>query len=279
MCLIYGFLATHPTRVDCALVRSQNALIRKRTGQSRNIDHATGWGCAVYRDNEPVVNRRVFTPDEKFVFDPEMARTSTCAAIAHTRLGSAGVPENKNAHPFTHQAWTYAQHGTVENFNAMRRELMGELNPEYRRSIAGTTDAEHAFYLYLSYLKRSAGSTGGDAPIHRIRDSFLKTINMLNEMTGRSGSRIRSCLNVLCTNRQVLLACRQGGSLFYVHRNRAAVCPICREFHVTIGEEESYGAVVLASEPLSGEDWQEVPDRSVVLVDPDLSVLIAPLDP
>ena len=170
-------------------------------------------------------------------------------------------------------------HGVIENFTPLRRELMGELNPEYRRNIQGQSDAEHAFFLFLSYLKRSAGTVGGDAPLHRIRDSFRKTFLMLNEMTGRSGSLIRSRIGAVCTNRRVMLACRQWGDLYYVERTRAEVCPICRSSHTVSAADEPYHAAVFATEPLSGEDWTLIPDESVAMVDPDLNVIVEPIDP
>lgn len=233
---------------------------------------------AFFPEDEPVIRKRILPPFEPFVFDPEAAAAAGHAAIAHLRTPGPGKAERKNTHPFQFRNWTFAMHGTIENFPPLRRELMGELNPEYRRSIQGHSDAEHAFFLFLSYLKRSAGSIGSDAPLHRIRDSFRKTFYMLNEMTGRSGSLIRSQIDALCTNRQVMLACRQRGALYQLERSQAEVCPICKASHAVVAAGEPYHAVVFATEPLSGEDWTEIPDNSVVMVDPDLGVVVDPLE-
>jgi len=277
LCHLAGFLSTHPTRVDCAVVRSQQAFTRQRSRHSRNFPRATGWGAAYYGEEGPVVERRVISPYDDFLFDPTVAATPTHAMIAHVRTGTIGRPERKNTHPFSHQAWTMAQAGTIENFYTLRRELMGELNPEYRRNIHGATDAEHVFFLFLSYLKRSAGSIAGDAPIHRMRDSFQKTIAMLNEMTGRSGSGIRSVFSLLLTNRQVMIAYCQHTPFYYVERDRAVVCPVCGESHVVLPAESSYRSVLVASEPVSGEEWKEIPDEHMVLVDPDVNVSVEPV--
>ncbi|MFH1680322.1 MAG: hypothetical protein ABIH26_06710, partial [Candidatus Eisenbacteria bacterium] len=95
---------------------------------------------------------------------------------------------------------------------------------------------------------------------------------MLNEMTGRSGSKIRSRILFLATNRQALLACRQGGELYCLERDRAAVCTVCGESHTVMTAGEPYRCVIFATEPLSGEEWAEVPEESVALVDPDLGM-------
>lgn len=276
MCHLYGFLASQPTRIDCALVHSQQALVRQRAGFSRNLVRANGWGAALFRDDEPAISRRVITNHEEFRLDPKVLSTLTNAAISHIRTGTIGKAERKNTHPFLFQNWAFAHHGTVENFYTLRRELMGELDPEYRRSIQGATDSEHAFFLFLSYLKRSTGSVGGDAPLNRTLDSFVKTVEMLNEMTGRSGSLIRSRLSMILTNRRSLFACRQAGPLYYLVREKAVVCPICHESHAVMSSGEAYRSVVVATEPFSGEEWEEVPDEHVLSVDPDLEILLTP---
>jgi len=276
LCHLYGFLASQPTRADCALVRSQQALVRERSVWTRYVTPANGWGAGLFVKEEPVLFRKVISNQEEFAFEPEAAATATHAMIAHVRTGTIGRAEKKNTHPFDFQGWLFAHSGTIENFHTLRRELMGELNPEFRRAIQGGTDSEHAFFLFLSYLKRSAGSIGGDAPVHRIRDSFVKTIEMLNEMTGRSGSKIRSRLLVFATNRQVFLAHRQGGGLHFLERDRASVCSLCGESHTVMTAGEPYRCVLLATEPLSGENWAEVPEGQVVFVDPDLAVSIGP---
>lgn len=278
MCHLYGFLASQPTRVDCAAVRSQEALVRQRYRHSRNLARAVGWGAAIFQEGEPAIQRRVIANHEEFRFDPKVAGAHTHAAIVHVRTATVGKAERKNTHPFFFHNWAFAHHGTVENFITLRRELMGELNPEYRRSIGGGTDSEHAFFLFLSYLKRSAGSVGTEAPIHRVRDSFSKSVSMLNEMTGRSGSMIRSHLTFFATNQQVFLASRQGGPLFWLERDRPAVCTICGESHGVVGVGESYHSIVLATEPLSGEEWREVPEGHYLFVDPDLAAEALPIE-
>ncbi len=166
----------------------------------------------------------------------------------------------------------------IENFQTIRRELMGEMPPELRRAIQGGTDSEHIFHLFLSYLKRSAGSIAGDAPINRIRDSFSKTISMLNGWSERTGTKVISRIVMLATNRRAMMAFRQGGPLFYLERDSVPICPVCREHHAISEEGESYRAVALSSEPTSGEEWQEVPEGTLMLVDPDLTVTFSPID-
>ena len=83
---------------------------------------------------------------------------------------------------------------------------------------------------------------------------------------------IRSPLTILLTNRQVFLAYRQGGPLYWLEQDRAAVCPVCRESHAVMAGGEPYRSVVFATEPLSGEEWRELDEGRFLFVDPDFAV-------
>ena len=267
---IYGYIASEPTRVDCALIRSQRALIRQGFNESRNRPRADGWGAALFVEDEIRISRKLITRPDEPIFDANIADTRARAGIVHVRHGTIGKPDRKNIHPFLHESWGFAHHGTVENFHTLRRELLGELTPEFRRGVEGATDSEHIFFLFLSYLKRSAGSIAGDAPINRIRDSLRKAASMLNEWSERTGTRVQSGLAMMASNRRTLLACSQGGPLFYLERSESVRCPICGTHHREGGEGAAYRAVAVSAEPTSAEDWREVPGGNVLLVDPDL---------
>ncbi len=275
---IYGMIAAKPTRVDCALVRAQEALIRSGFTRSRNVPRPTGWGACLFLEEGIRASRSpVHNPYDKVV-DRSLLGTEADGAIAHVRHGTAGKPDRRNTHPFVHGTWAFAHHGAVENFQTIRRELTGEMTPELRRAVKGTTDSEHIFYLFLSYLKRSAGSIAGDAPINRIRDAFEKTVVRLNEWSERTGSKVCSSLVMVACNRQVLLACRQRGPLHILERETPRHCPVCGTSHVSPGEEDSpCRSVIVASEPFTGEEWGEVPDGNLLLIDPDLSVSCTPI--
>ena len=276
---LYGLIATEPTRVDCALLRSQRSLILSGFGESRNIQQPTGRGIALLLEEDEIrtAHEVIHTPLDTNL-DQSQIQTPASAIIAHVRHGSIGKPDLKNTHPFQHESWVFAHHGTIENFQTIRREVMGEMPPELRRAVQGGTDSEHIFHLFLSYLKRSAGSIAGDAPINRIRDSFAKTISMLNEWSERTGTKVVSRIVILATNRRALLAFRQGGPLHYVERDAVLHCPICGEPHAATADDRPYRAVAVSSEPFSGEEWKEVPEGSLMLIDPDLTVTFSPLE-
>jgi glutamine amidotransferase len=52
MCRLYALSANEPTRVECGLVRSQNALMRQSQSDAEGKAHGHGWGVADYPNPE-----------------------------------------------------------------------------------------------------------------------------------------------------------------------------------------------------------------------------------
>jgi glutamine amidotransferase len=81
-------------------------------------------------------------------------------------------------------------------------------------------------------------------------------------------------VNFLLSDGRLLAASRWNNSLHYVERAGIHDCEICGIPHVEHHRGTAYRAVVLASEPISHEAWQEVPDQSLVAVDRELRLRI-----
>ncbi len=50
MCRLYALRANEPTRVECSLVRAQNALMAQSRADREGVMHGHGWGVADYAD-------------------------------------------------------------------------------------------------------------------------------------------------------------------------------------------------------------------------------------
>ena len=81
----------------------------------------------------------------------------------------------------------------------------------------------------------------------------------------------------MLTDGEVLTASRWGNTLHWVTRRGIHDCEICGVPHVQDLEESDYRAVVVASERISQESWQEVPEGSVLLVDREVRADLRPI--
>ena len=55
MCRLYAMHANEPTKVECSLVKSQNALMAQSKGDMTGYAHGHGWGVADYPNGSPMV--------------------------------------------------------------------------------------------------------------------------------------------------------------------------------------------------------------------------------
>jgi glutamine amidotransferase len=209
----------------------------------------------VYDNAVPVVDREAWDAYQNEAFRDAAARIYSKAVIAHVRRATVGVTSIENTHPFVHGEWSLAHNGTIPHFDAIRGRMLDHMTAEHRGAIAGQTDSEHIFRLFLSRLDERT-ETAEDA----LAAVATRLIGWCRELD--RGARIG--LNVLVTDGRSLVGLRWGRSLFYVERSGVTDCEVCRYPHVLEAKSDGYRSLVVASEPLThGEAWQEVPEGSV----------------
>ncbi len=141
MCRLYGFHATEPTRLECSLVRAQNALMAQSIKDREGLTHGHGWGVAEHPNGLPFVEKQAWAAYHGEQFKKTAARLYSRMAIAHVRRATVGPPGLENTHPFVHGVWLFAHNGTVPDFDRVREALLPALDEPHRSEIHGTTDS------------------------------------------------------------------------------------------------------------------------------------------
>ena len=100
MCRLYGFRGTAPTRLDCSLVRAQNALMAQSRQDRRGVANADGWGIGFYEDGLPVVDKFDTAAYEDRRFSEAAGRVNSPTVLAHVRQATVGGAKRANTHPF-----------------------------------------------------------------------------------------------------------------------------------------------------------------------------------
>jgi predicted glutamine amidotransferase len=269
MCRLYGFLATEPTRLECSLVAAQNALQNQSDRDNRGVRNADGWGIAHWAgdDREVVRSTMPAFADDRFV---EIASGIWSeAAIAHVRAATVGTISPNNTHPFTFGTWAFAHNGTIPAFDHVATRLdAGPYGPP-----DGDTDSELAFLWLLNRMKEYGLDPGERADslqpiVELLADSVLELV----EISMRSGATEQPKLNFVLSDGRHLAASRWGNSLYWLHRQGIRDCAACGTSHCPSADEH-YRSVVVASEPLTDENWIEVPEASVLGVEPGAHTL------
>jgi predicted glutamine amidotransferase len=269
MCRLYGFRANEPTKVECTLVHAQNALMVQSREDLAGRRHAQGWGIAMYEDRCPRVERQAWAAYHGEHFRRAAARTFSQQVLAHVRRATVGTPKIENTHPFVDGPWAFIHNGTVPSFDRLRPRLLAQLPEERRNAIHGDTDSEHVFH----YLRNLQALAPDRALLDVLRQGLGQIVEWCREIDPAAGVG----LNVVLTDGEQMVGSRLGRTLYYVERVGVHDCEICGFPHIHHDPHQRYQAVIVASEPISHEDWREVPERSVYRVSEQFRLESEPL--
>lgn len=270
MCRLYGFRATEPTKVECTLVHAQNALMVQSEADRSGKSHANGWGVATFEDGEPHIERQAWAAYHGEHFRRAAARIYSKQVMAHVRRATVGTPSLANTHPFVDGGWVLMHNGTLPHFDQIRPLLLEEVPANRRGLIVGQTDSEHVLHLIrarqIAFPHRATFDIVRDAAV------WLATAVRTVDPEARLG------LNLILTDGREMIGTRVGRPLQYVERDGVHDCEICGFPHVHHDPRKGYRAIVVASEPISHENWSEVPDRSIYRINKECRLACEPLE-
>jgi glutamine amidotransferase len=194
-----------------------------------------------------------------------------------------GARTTENTHPFRFRQWMGAHVGTVDRFEEIRPELLASVPDFLRRNIRGQTDSEHLFHLFLAFLHDGGKLEDPHIRVEVAADALRATLAFLDRAASARGVP-EGAFNAVFTNGRVLVASRRARPLSVVRRTGMAECPLCSAEgaalgrKVPVGHEHLRSALLLSRKDAPvGNGWEEVPEASLVLVDRDLGIRVAPL--
>lgn len=253
MCRLFGVIADSPVSVEDPILKG----IKPFIGLSHK--HNDGWGIGYIdglSDFKSVRIEKAPYPayrDKRFSALAKEIKSSLI--IAHLREAKHGEVSLNNTHPFYRQGWIFAHNGSMEQFREIEKEIE-DINFE------GETDSERYFYLILKHI-RQQGS---------VKQGIRSAIRWLEDNCIEGGK------NFLMSNGKQLYAYRYGRDLSYAIRkvpfaienysgdsgngHKPAIVPVNSKM------------VMITSEPLTSENWREVPEGHMVTVDESLNVMV-----
>lgn len=230
MCRMFGLVARQPV--------AARTLLREAPRSLRTLarEHRDGWGIALR--SRQARDWEIHRGTESAVDCPRFAEIADQAAgelvIAHIRQKTVGPTALANTHPFRRAAFVFAHNGSITQIPAVAERASAERLAE----IQGDTDSERLFAFILTHIDAT-----GD-----VETGVLAAVRELHAL-GAIGSS-----NFLLSCGERLYAHRLGRSLFTLERHGS-------------GETRRTATVIVASERLTDEAWQELPERSLVVVE------------
>lgn len=272
MCRLYGYLSEEPTRVECGLVCAQNSMWVQSKNDAQGRTNSDGWGLAHFSDGLPRVEKRVASAARDRSFVTTVSSVYTRALVAHVRRATVGSVRIENVHPFVAGRWSFAHNGTIRAFRRIEQQLSDETPASLLANRHGDTDSE----LYFLWLLGQLGHAGVGADARAIGETLRQAVRHLLQRCNAEQDDSDVGLNFVLTNGESLFAVRYGRSLYALERDALNACELCGSCHCPTcnardehppGDSVPCRAFVVASEPITDEDWTEVEDGSVLYVD------------
>jgi glutamine amidotransferase len=274
-----GYLSNDPTRLRCSLYPLRDQLLVTAS------DPHDGYGVGYFQTGEILLRKRPRSGNEDFRVVELTKDIFTDALVAHVRDTPPPVWEHENTQPFRYRTWLFAHRGEIPGFEQVRDEAAAQIPDFLRRNIRGDTDSEYLFHLFLSRLRDKGRLDDPTVDVRFAAGCLSATIAFVDALVEKAGGALAAArVNAIVSNGRVMAVTRRGPPVYYYRREGMADCQVCAQATTIIQgrpprvPHNLLRYVVVASEMASPtEDWTEVPDTSMLTVNRNLEVAVAPL--
>jgi glutamine amidotransferase len=257
MCRLTGIVASEPTEFGLVLKDAPRCLARL------SHEHPDGWGIAIFGAESRAwdLSKGTERAADDGRFHEIAARSRGHVLVAHVRQKTVGPTRLENTHPFARGGWVFAHNGTIKDIDALRSSVSAVRLSE----IAGETDSELLFaYLLSRFDERGLAELDDEA-------SRAAAYDALAEITRELRERNVGAFNFLLSDGTTTFAHRFGRSLYVLERMPGDPVRETRELSamatiVTKWTPRRH-AVLVASELITNEPWQELPEGTLLRID------------
>jgi len=247
MCRLFGLIANGDVDVRFSMLEARNGFKHL----ARN--NPDGWGLGWYDHGKAKIYKEKGSALNSDEFDSKVKEINSNIVFAHVRKASSGCSRQENSHPFEYKNWIFAHNGTVN-----KKKLLDLLDPPFDQHFTSDPiDSEIYFRLIMQCIQRE------NDPVKGIIEAVTKVIG------DDAGA------NFVLSDGVSLYGFRGGRSLFYLERRpdspfeaRSAETNALIESKRCAREK----AFVICSEKLTDEDWHEVGEGELIVVDKYLKV-------
>ncbi len=278
MGVMVAILQSDPNLLRCQVRRLEDLVVLR---ESERLPDAYGFGY--YKGSDVLLGKRPSGAPGTYTLTQLAGGVDSEALLAHARYATVGGPKDENTHPFRFRRWLFAHDGTVEGFPDVKAQLVGALPEFLRRNLEGETDSEHAFMLFLKYLREGGQLDDLDADARVVGRALAQVTRDLDTWSREAGASKPSSLNFIATNGRVLVATRRGRPLHYalfegiLPCKREGIGPSTPENDPRLRWHRQVKAVCIATHLRQPNGFLEVPEASVVAVSRALQVNVSSL--
>ncbi|HTP29490.1 MAG TPA: class II glutamine amidotransferase [Anaeromyxobacteraceae bacterium] len=275
---LVAILQNDPNLLQCQVRRLEEHVALR---EADRLPDAYGFGY--YKGSDILRGKRPSGAPGSFSLTQLAGAVDSEALLAHARYATVGDQRDENTHPFRFRRWLFAHDGTVEGFREMKPYLLNALPDFLQRNVEGDTDSEHAFMLFLKYMRAGGQLDDLDVEARIVGRALSAAARDLERWSREVGAAKPCSLNFVVTNGRVLAATRRGRPLHYalfegiVPCKRDGLDANTPESDPRTRPHRQVKAVCLATHVKQPNAFLEVPEASVISVSRSLQVSLASL--
>lgn len=255
---LIGLVANRSDRVLQAIVEERGAV------GERPSEEAQAWGVGFYQGGEILHRKRPQRGTDQVQWQDILEGIRSDLVLVHLRQATVGDYRAENTHPFRMRQWLFAHQGTIEGFAAIREALVEPMPDFLQRNLRGSTDSEHLFHVFLSFLHDRGGLDTPDTDDATVLSALRSTVSLIDRLTHEVGAP-QAGLDVMIANGRSMIAMRRGAPLHFVERTLS-------------GESRGSGpfryVLAVGSDATPPPDYRSLADGEVLIVQRDLSTRV-----
>lgn len=264
---------------DPSLMRCQLARLASMVslGDPTRLPDAYGFGY--FTTGDVLLGKRPSGAPALLTVAQLVGEVDTDVLVAFGRSARNGHPKDEDTPPFRFRRWLFAHDGYIEGFSQVQPRLLEFLPDFLRRAIEGHTDSEHAFMVFLKFLRDDGHLDDLDLEAEAAGEALARTVRQIDAWSREVGAQ-RSSLNLVVTNGRVLAATRRSRPLSYALLEGLVPCDLHQvtsaspDTETKVRPHRQVKAVCFASRLLVPNGFVEVPESSAVSVSRDLRVSV-----
>jgi predicted glutamine amidotransferase len=254
MCRLLGIAASEPTDFRIVLREAPRSLA------ALSREHRDGWGIAVFDEQGGWrLDKGIACAGEDERFHRLAVGSRGEVLVSHVRQKTVGETSLVNTHPFERGRWVFAHNGTVKDVDWLREQT----SPGRMAELRGETDSELLFAWLLTRLDQ-AGVAGSGA-------SSATDLALGEAMRDARERPHFGAYNFLLSDGTTIYAHRFGRTMQLLERGPHDLVRTRRTSRDGTVVETPWSqrrtAIFVASEKMTDEPWQVVPENTLLRID------------
>jgi glutamine amidotransferase len=255
MCRLFDLYANKLVNVYFSFFEAERGF------ENLSREHSQGWGIAWFDGYKWDLYKEPQSLHESNEAKRRIKNIHGIIIISYVGRATRGVRKRENTHPWLYKGYVFAHNGDAD------KEKLLNLLSENHKDLEGETDSEVFFHLIVQETENSGEFIEG----------VRRAIARIN-----SNNIYYTSLNFVASDGRKLYVLRYADedllyryTLYYLKRPREGLkidkisektAQLIR-MKLTTGEK----AIIVASEKLTEEEWDEIPNKHMLIVNKDLS--------